>query len=42
MALEEWLSLKKVHALNEEIMKKPLEFSKDFSAQKIRKVNRKR
>lgn len=42
IALEEWLSLKKVHALNEEIMKKPLEFSKDFSAHEIREINRKR
>ncbi len=41
-ALEEWLSLKKIHALNDEIMKKPLEFSKDFSAHKIREVNQKR
>ncbi|PKL15770.1 MAG: DUF2191 domain-containing protein [Spirochaetae bacterium HGW-Spirochaetae-5] len=41
-ALEEWLSLKKVHALNDEISKKPLKFSKDFSAAKVREVNRKR
>jgi len=41
-ALEEWLSLKKVHALNDEISKKPLQFSNDFSAAKVREVNRKR
>jgi hypothetical protein len=41
-ALEEWLSLKKIHALNDEISKKPLQFSKDFSAAKVRDVNRKR
>jgi len=41
-ALEEWLSLKKIHALNDEIMKKPLEFSKGFSADGIREVNRKK
>ena len=41
-ALEEWLSLKKVHALNDEISKKPLQFSKNFSAAKVREVNRKR
>ena len=41
-ALEEWLSLKKVHALNDEVSKKPLQFSKDFSAAKVREVNRKR
>ncbi len=40
-ALKEWLSLKKVHALNDEIAQKPLEFSKDTSAHKIREVNRK-
>lgn len=41
-ALEEWLSLKKVHALNDEISKKPLQFSKDFSASEVREANRKR
>jgi len=41
-ALEEWLSLKKIHALNDEISKKPLQFSKYFSADKVREVNRKR
>ena len=39
-ALEEWLSLKKIHALNDEIMKKPLEFSKGLSAQIIRSTIR--
>ena len=41
-ALEEWLSLKKIHALNEEIKKNPLKFSKGFSGQIIREVNRKK
>ena len=41
-ALEEWLSLKKIQSLNEDIMKKPLEFSKDFSAIKNREINRRR
>ena len=41
-ALEEWLSLKKIQFLNADIMKKPLEFSKDFSATKNREVNRRR
>ena len=41
-ALEEWLSLKKIQYLNEDIVKKPLEFSKDFSASKNREMNRKR
>ncbi len=41
-ALEEWLSLKKIQFLNEGIMKKPLEFSKDFSASGNRELNRRR
>ena len=41
-ALEEWLSLKKIQYLNEDIVKKPLEFSKDFSANKNREMNRRR
>ena len=41
-ALEEWLSLKKLQFLNEDIMKKPLEFSRDFSAIKNRDLNRTR
>jgi hypothetical protein len=39
-ALEEWLSLKKIQQLNEDIVKKPLEFSRDFSASEIRETNR--
>jgi len=38
-ALEEWISLKKIQSLNENIMKKPLEFSKDFSAITNREMN---
>ena len=41
-ALEEWLALKKIQSLKEEIMKKPLQFSKDFSAAENREINRKR
>lgn len=41
VALQEWLSLKKIKSLNNEIKNKPLAFSNDFSADKIRKVNRK-
>jgi hypothetical protein len=40
IALEEWLSLKKIQYLNEDIEKKPLEFFKDFSASKNRELNR--
>jgi hypothetical protein len=39
-ALEEWLSLKKIQSLNEDIVKKPLEFYKNFSASKNREINR--
>ena len=42
VALKEWISLKKIKALNNEISLKPLEFSKDFSAKKIREINRNR
>ncbi len=42
IALEEWLSLKRIHSLNDQISKQPLQFSKDFSAAKAREVNRKR
>jgi len=41
VALQEWLSLKKIKSLNTEIKNKPLSFSNDFSAETIRKVNRK-
>lgn len=42
IALEEWISLKKIHTLNKAVKKSPLQFSKDFSAQKIRAANRNR
>lgn len=40
-ALQEWISLKRIKSLNNDIKNKPLEFSKDFSAEKIRNINRK-
>jgi hypothetical protein len=42
VALEEWLSLKKIKTLNAEIESNPLSFSDNFSAGSIRNVNRKR
>jgi hypothetical protein len=42
IALEEWISLKNIHTLNKTLKKSPLQFSKDFSAQKIRATNRNR
>lgn len=41
IALEEWVSLKKIKELNKNISKKPLKFSKDFSAEKVRSTNQK-
>jgi len=40
IALQEWLQLKKVAKLNQQVAHKPLEFSKDFNATKIRTLNR--
>jgi hypothetical protein len=40
IALEEWLALKKIKKLNESVKDKPLEFSKGFSAENVRSVNR--
>ena len=40
VALQEWISLKKIKELNQQIGNKPLDFVKDFSSEKIRKLNR--
>ncbi|MBV6493380.1 MAG: hypothetical protein LDLANPLL_01396 [Turneriella sp.] len=40
IALNQWLSLKKLHHLNQKIQKKPLEFNHQFSAQEAREINR--
>lgn len=40
IALKEWLALKKIRELNNLISEEPFEFKKDFSAEKIREVNR--
>ena len=42
VALEEWISLKKIKELNNVVKSKPLKFSDDFSSEKIRKINRAR
>ena len=42
VALEEWISLKKVKKLNSEIEHKPFEFSDNFSGHNVRAANRKR
>ena len=40
LALEEWLRLKKISHLNEQVRQHPLEFSKRFSALRTRTLNR--
>lgn len=40
IALQEWLQLKKIAKLNQQIEKKPLEFEKGFTAGKVRALNR--
>lgn len=40
IALEEWISMKKILSLNKALEQSPLFFSRDFSAQKIRTLNR--
>ena len=40
IALQEWLQLKKVAKLNQQVEKRPLEFGKGFTAEKVRTVNR--
>lgn len=40
VALEEWIALKRVKKLNEEIRQTPLEFKEEYSAAAIRELNR--
>jgi hypothetical protein len=40
IALKDWVSSKKVSLLNSKILRKPLSFSKGFTAEKVRRVNR--
>ena len=42
IALQQWLQLKKVTKLNQQVMHNPLEFEKGFSAEKVRGLNRRR
>lgn len=42
IALTDWLRIQKIKQLNQELEKKPLEFTKTFSAAKVRKQNRRR
>ncbi len=40
IALDEWIAIKKIQALNKKISKKPLRFQQGYSATLIRKLNR--
>jgi hypothetical protein len=41
VALTEWLRLAKLKKLNDKLKGEPVEFQSDFSAEKIRELNRK-
>jgi len=40
IAVKEWLDLKRIKELNDFVKETPLEFSDNFSAGKIREINR--
>ncbi len=40
IALRDWIALQKIKELNQRIKKEPLKFKKDFSAEKVRSINR--
>jgi hypothetical protein len=40
VALEEWIALKHIKELNEEILQTPMEFKEEYSATAIRELNR--
>ena len=40
IALMDWIALQKIKELNKKINKEPLKFKKDFSADKVRSINR--
>jgi hypothetical protein len=40
IALREWIELKHITELNENISKKPIRFTEGITAQKIREINR--
>jgi hypothetical protein len=41
IALKEWISIQKINNLNKEVYLKPLFFSENYSADKVRNLNRK-
>ena len=40
IALKDWIALQKIKELNQTIKKYPMKFRKDFSADKVRSINR--
>jgi hypothetical protein len=42
IALEDWIALQKLKNLNSLVLESPLTFERNFSAEKIRKLNQKR
>ncbi len=40
IALMDWIALQKIKELNKKMKKEPLKFKKDFSADKVRSINR--
>lgn len=40
IALTDWIALQRIKELNQTIKKYPLKFRKDFSADKVRSINR--
>lgn len=40
IALKEWLAMKRIKELNSMVKEYPLEFKENFSAEKIREINR--
>ena len=41
IALRDWIALQKIKELDQKIRKEPMKFKKNFSADKVRSINRK-
>ena len=42
IALEEWIALQKLKKLNSLVLETPLSFERNFSAEKVRKINQRK
>jgi hypothetical protein len=40
IALQQWVALQKIKALNQEVVEHPLEFEPGFTAEEVRSLNR--